>query len=446
MKHLKFTSLLMTGLIFMGMVSGTAAAEQKSPNFVVLFTDDLGYGDLSCYGHPTIRTPNLDRMAKEGMRFTQFYSAANVCTPSRAALMTGRYPIRSGMCGDKHRVLFPFSAGGIQDSETTIAEALKTKGYATACIGKWHLGHLKKYLPQQHGFDYYFGIPYSNDMKPTPVIRGNEAFEEPAVQSSLTKRYTDEALHFIKKNKDKPFFVYLPYTFPHTPLHASERFRGKSIRGLYGDVVEEIDWSVGKILHTLKKFNLADNSVVMFTSDNGPWLVRKQDGGSAGLLREGKGTTWEGGHREPCIFWGPGRVKAGVLSREIASTLDVLPTFLSMAGAELPADRVLDGRDLTPVLNGTGVIESKPFFYYRGRTLMAVRKGPWKAHLFTQEARKRTKHDPPQLYHLDNDPSEKYNIAKQHPEVIADLLKEVEKHKASIKPVKSQLDEHLPGK
>ena len=443
--------MLRTLLVFWGVVglAGYAVAQDRLPNVVVLFADDLGYGDLSCYGHPTIDTPNLDRMADEGMRFTQFYSSSPVCTPSRAALMTGRLPIRSGMCSDKRRVLFPESAGGIQDSELTLAEVMKSKGYATACVGKWHLGHLPQYLPTRHGFDSYFGIPYSNDMNPCPVLRNEEEIEAPAVQETLTPRYTAEAVKFIKANRDKPFFLYLPYTFPHTPLFASDKFRDTSMRGLYGDVVEEIDWSVGKILDTLRELKLAENTLVIFTSDNGPWLVRGAHGGSAGLLRHGKGTTWEGGMREPTVAWWPGKIKAGVVSRELACTMDILPTCAALVGAELPSDRVYDGRDIRPVLFGTGKSPHDVYFYYRGATLWAARKGPWKAHFKTQgsygQGQKQFKeHETPLLFNLDIDPSEKYDVSKDHPEAIAAIKKAVEEHKATIKPVKSQLEERIP--
>ncbi|MHC4722418.1 MAG: sulfatase family protein, partial [Planctomycetota bacterium] len=268
-----------------------AADKKKPPNIVVIFADDLGYGDLGSFGHPTISTPNLDRMAAEGMKFSQFYSAAPVCTPSRAALLTGRLPIRNGMCSDRRRVLFPNSAGGLPETEITIASALKTAGYATCCIGKWHLGHLSRFLPTRHGFDYYYGIPYSNDMKPCPLMRNEETIEVPADQTTLTRRYTEQALQFIQKNKHKPFFLYFPHTFPHIPLFASRNFKDTSLRGLYGDVVEELDWSVGKILDSLHKNHLAENTLVFFTSDNGPWLIMDLRGGSAGLLRGGKGST-----------------------------------------------------------------------------------------------------------------------------------------------------------
>ena len=429
--------------------AGTRAAEP--PSFVVLLADDLGYGDLGCYGHPTIRTPSLDRMAAEGMRFTQFYCAAPVCTPSRAALLTGRLPIRSGMCGGRG-VLFPDSTGGLPAEEVTIAEALKARGYRTACIGKWHLGHLPPYLPTRHGFDSYFGLPYSNDMDspergepPVPLIRDEVAVEQPVDLDSLSRRYTAEAVRFIRSSAGRPFFLYLAYTFPHVPLAASPRFRGRSPRGLYGDVVEELDASVGEVLEALRASGRERSTLVVFTSDNGPWLSMKGDGGSAGLLRDGKGTTWEGGMRVPGIFRWPGRVPEGVTSRAVASTLDLFPTFLALAGVDLPRDRTFDGADIGPLLSGPAAGSEgplRPFFYYEGMRLMAVRKGPWKAHLITQswiEPGPAREHAPPLLFQLDQDPSETEDVGKSHPQVIEDLLGEVARHRAGVRPVETRL-------
>jgi arylsulfatase A-like enzyme len=443
------TPLIRLIIVCTSPLAGLVQGAERLPNIVVLFADDLGYGDLACYGHPTIRTPELDRMAAEGMRFTQFYAAASVCTPSRAALLTGRLPIRSGLCADKVRVFTPLSLGGLPDHEVTLAEALKTKGYATICIGKWHLGHLPPYLPTRHGFDAYFGIPYSNDMTPTVLMRDEQVVEDPADQVTLTPRYTDEAIRFIERNRDRPFLLYLPYTFPHTPLFASERFSGKSRRGLYGDVVEEIDWSVGRILATLRDLGLGEHTLVIFTSDNGPWLTQKQDGGSAGLLRDGKRTTFEGGMRVPAIAWWPGKVKPGVTSHALASTMDIFTTSLKLAGVEAPSHRIIDGKDLAPVLLGTGPCQRELLFYYRGTRLMAVRKGPWKAHFvmqggLTRDADPVVVHDPPVLYQLEHDPAEMHDVADEHPDVIAAIRREADRHRALLKPVKSHLSARLP--
>jgi arylsulfatase A len=416
------------------------AAEQRPPNIVVLYADDIGYGDLGCYGHPTIRTPQIDRMAREGMRFTQFYSASPVCSPSRAALLTGRLPIRTGI----NRVLNPRSLGGIQADEITIGDALKKKGYATFCIGKWHLGHLPPYRPTRHGFDHYYGLLYSNDMQPLSLYRDDEEIENPVHQATLTERYTEEALRFIKAHEradSSPFFLYLAYTMPHVPLAASPRFAGRSRRGLYGDVVETIDWSVGQILALLRDRQMAGNTFVFFSSDNGPWLSRGLHGGSAGLLRQGKGSTWEGGVREPGIAWWPGKVAPAGVALDLTATMDLFPTCLKLAGAELPADRDIDGKDLLPLLLGRGKGQREVIYYYIDSDLTAIRKGPWKAHFITQIEfgnRVRDLHDPPLLFNLEQDPSEKYNMASEYAEIVADLIKEAERHRRSVKPGKPQ--------
>ncbi len=455
----------MSSFLFPTLIRTSASsASERLPNVIVIFCDDLGYGDLSIFGHPTIRTTHLDRMAQEGQKWTNFYAAASVCTPSRAGILTGRLPIRSGMCSDKRRVLFPDSAGGLPESEITIAEALKPLGYATACIGKWHLGHLLPYLPTRNGFDTYFGIPYSNDMDRTvnigreafwnpkpeyfdvPLMRDEEIIERPADQNTITKRYTEETVKFIQKNKEKPFFIYLAHNLPHVPLFTSEKFRDTSLRGLYGDVVEEIDWGVGKILDTLREEGLDENTMVVFTSDNGPWLTYDQHGGSAGLLREGKGCTYEGGMREPTVFWWPNHIPSGVVT-DMGSTLDLLPTICKIAGADVPDDREMDGMDLRPALLGKGKSPRDVMYYYRGQQLYAVRKGNYKAHFITELAymrdTKKTHHDPPVLYHLGHDPSEKYNIAKDHPDVIEEIRTLVKQHQATIKPVEDQLAKRI---
>jgi len=463
--------LLVVGLVLCGRPFPSHADEASppvtKPNFVIIFCDDLGYGDLGCFGHPTIHTPNLDRMAAEGQKWTDFYVAASVCTPSRAALMTGRLPVRTGMASSRRRVLFPDSAGGLLPEEVTIAEVLKQADYATICVGKWHLGHLPQYLPTSQGFDSYFGIPYSNDMdrvasspkgreafwKPrpeywnVPLMRNTTVVERPAHQYTLTKRYTEEVVRFIREHNSQPFFVYLAHSMPHVPLFASQRFQGRSLRRLYGDVVEEIDWSVGRILQTLRDLGIDKRTLVFFCSDNGPWLIFDQLGGSAGLLRDGKGSTWEGGMREPTIFWWPGTIRPAVV-HELGSTLDILPTFATLAGVPVPKDRTLDGVDISPALLGTGPSPRKVMFYYRGQQLYAVRKGMFKAHFITQPAYgkgRKEEHDPPLLFHLGEDPGEKFNVADKYPEVIAEIRKLVQEHQANMQMPPSQL-ERLIGK
>lgn len=443
-----------------GQIASARGAEPHQPNFIVIFADDLGYGDLGCYGSPTIRTPNLDRMAAEGLRFTDFYSAAEVCTPSRAALLTGRYPIRSGMCGNR-RVLFPDSKGGLPDEEVTLAEALRKQGYATAHIGKWHLGIHAGSRPLDQGFEQSFGLPYSNDMdgradlpkgsagSPTPptdgwkvpLLHNGKVVEQPADQTTLTQRYTAEALKFIADKKDQPFFVYIAHTFPHVPLFASPQFQGKSRAGIFGDAVEELDASVGQVLDALRREQVAQRTLVFFTSDNGPWLIMGDQGGSAGLLRDGKGSTWEGGMRVPGIAWWPGQIKPGVTS-EVASTMDLFTTALARSGAPLPKDVTIDGRDLAPLLLEGKPLAEAPYFYYRGDQLAACRIGPWKAHFFTQAGYGQPQpdqHDPPLLFHLGRDPGEKRNIAAQHADVIARIQAAVQAHQAGVIPGKPQL-------
>ncbi|MBG86702.1 MAG: arylsulfatase [Verrucomicrobiales bacterium] len=454
--------VLLVGLVLSVSVSA------KKPNFVVIFCDDLGYGDLSCFGHATIKTPNLDAMAVHGQKWTSFYVAASVCTPSRAGLMTGRLPIRNGMCSDKRSVLFPDSAGGLPQTEITIARALKQLNYATAAVGKWHLGHLPHYLPTSHGFDSYFGIPYSNDMDRVrngknhyenaetediaaynvPLLRDEKELERPCDQRDITRRYTEEAVKFIKTSQGgrKPYFLYLAHSLPHIPLFRHKDFHGHSSAGIYGDVIEEIDWSVGKVLEQVKQSD--DQTYVVFTSDNGPWLTFKTHGGSAGLLREGKGSTWEGGMREPTVMWAHPKPLAKGIVHDMGSTLDLLPTLVSLAGGKVPSDRTYDGYDLTPVLHGTGPSPRKSMFFYHGEQLFAVRHGEHKAHWFTKERylgqKQARTHNPPLLYHLGHDPSEKHNIAKDNDEIITRLAKIADEHKATVKPVENQLETRIP--
>lgn len=452
---MKCLATLLSCLIPVSLASGA-----QKPNIIIILADDLGFGDLGCYGSPTIRTPNLDRMAAEGLRFTDFYVAAEVCTPSRAALLTGRYPIRSGMCGQR-RVLFPDSKGGLPPTEVTIAEALKTAGYATAHVGKWHLGIHTGSRPLDQGFDFSFGLPYSNDMdgRPglpagasgspnpppdgwnVPLIRDNQIFERPADQTTLTRRYTEESVRFITRNRSRPFFLYFAHTFPHVPLFASPAFKGKSRAGIYGDTVEELDWSVGQVLAALRKHGLDRNTLVFFTSDNGPWLTMGDQGGSAGLLRDGKGSTWEGGMRVPGIAFMPRRIKPGV-TRELAHSMDLFPTALALARARAPASLELDGIDISPLLFEGKHLPQRPFFYYRGSELFACRLGEWKAHFKTQTGYGQAQaviHDPALLVHLGRDPSEKRNVSSAHPDVIARIADAVKVHKVNTVPGAPQL-------
>ncbi|MFO7845105.1 MAG: sulfatase [Balneolaceae bacterium] len=471
---MKKLATVLTALIGLCSYSTSLAqhSDQTKPNIVVIFTDDQGYGDLSSYGAPNIRTPHLDKMASEGQKWTHFYAAASVCTPSRAGLLTGRYPVRSGMASDVHRVLFPDSKGGLPEAEITIAEQVKKAGYQTAMIGKWHLGHHEQYLPTNHGFDYYYGIPYSNDMDQTeenpqrgnyingyfefaddhipidyynvPLMRNTEIIERPADQNTITRRYTQESISFIEENRDEPFFLLLAHSLPHIPLFVSDEFTGHSDGGLFGDVIEEIDHGVGEIVEKLKELEIAEQTLVVFTSDNGPWLVFKTHGGSAGLLRAGKGMTWEGGMRVPAVFWWPGTISPGIVT-EIGSSLDIFTTVSYLAGVSLPDNRIIDGVNLSPVLMGEGESPRKEMLFYRGATVYAARKGDFKAHYITEgaygEFGERIVHEPPLLFNLSEDPAERYDVADEHPEVLAEIWEMVERHKQNLAEVKDQLAE-----
>jgi arylsulfatase A-like enzyme len=454
--------------VLLGIVAGgtmgprLGAQPRRPPNFIIILADDQGYGDLGSYGHPTIRTPNLDRMAAEGQRWTSFY-AAPVCTPSRAQLMTGRLAVRTGLAGG---VLFPDSTGGLQPAEMTIAEVLKARGYATAAVGKWHLGVLPEYLPMKQGFDSYFGIPYSNDMDQTggtlsaderfrrymdakieyfnvPLMRNATIVERPAEQTTITKRYTDEGIQFIKAHRNQPFFLYLAHNLPHMPLFRSKEFEQHSQRGLYGDAVEEIDSNVGRILATLRELKLESTTLVLYTSDNGPWAPYLEQGGSAGLLRGAKASTWEGGMRVPAIFWWPGTIKSSV-SMGLGSELDILQTFASLAGAQVPTDRVLDGYDLSPTLKGNGPSPRHALFYYASTgagVLSAVRRDSFKAHFVVPAADGAAAATPvsPQLYNLDEDPSEKFDLAAKRPDVVTELRALADDHAKTVVTVKNQI-------
>lgn len=439
-----FIILQLTGLIF-----------SKTPNFIVIFTDDQGYEDIGCFGSPKIKTPHLDKLAAEGRKFTSFYSANSVCSPSRAALMTGCYPTRVSVPG----VLFPRHKEGLNPDEITIAEVLKTKGYATSCIGKWHIGHKPKFLPTRQGFDSYYGIPYSNDMtidpeaklaadinlregftldrikneKPkknlVPLMRNEEVIEYPCDQTTLTKRYTEEAVKFIEKNEDKPFFLYLPHTMPHIPLFASKKFKGKSDRGPYGDTIEEIDWSVGEIMKALRKNNLDENTLVIYTSDNGPWKLKEGRGGSAHPLRGYKFQTYEGGMRVPCIMSWKGKIPSGTVCDEIGATIDLLPTFANLAGAKIPDDRIIDGKNIWPIISGEKGARSphEIYYYYKGNRLESARQGKWKVR------RSGKKSQTVELYDLDNDITESKNLSQKNPELIQTILKKMDKFDKDLK-------------
>src|SRR5262245_27272502 len=398
-------------------------AEEPKPNFVVIFIDDLGYADIGPFGATKQKTPNLDRMAAEGMRLTSFY-AAPCCSVSRAQLLTGCYGARVSVPG----VYFPASAQGLNPKEVTIAERLKEHGYATQCVGKWHLGDQPEFLPTKQGFDHYFGIPYSNDMqrksketgeRVVPLVRDDKVAEllTDEQQSKIVERGTPQAVGFIRTNKDKPLFLYLPHTAVHTPIHAGEKFRGQSGNGRFGDWVEEVDWSVGRVLDTLRELKLSERTLVIFTSDNGPWLIKGADGGSAKPLRAGKGSTWEGGVRVPTIAWWPGKIAAKSAIDAVAGTIDVLPTLVAAAGGTVPAEPVIDGRDLSPVLFGKSKeSQREAHYYFAGYNLQAVRQGPWKLAIAPQrDAADQTTAEAsrtnPRLYNLDKDIGETTNVA-----------------------------------
>ena len=462
-----------------------ASAVEGKPNIVLIFIDDMGYADIGPFGNKDVRTPHLDKFAAEGRKFTSFY-ATPVCSMSRASLLTGCYNVRVSIPG----VLFPKSNIGLHSNEITLAEIVKQKGYATIAIGKWHLGHHQEFLPTTQGFDSYFGIPYSNDMTIDPVnarlakdcvfrdgmteakardgairhtvplMRGTEVVEYPADQDTLTKRYTEEAVKFIREHKDGPFFVYLPHTMIHFPLAASDAFKGKSKLGLLGDAIEEIDWSVGQIMATLKELKLDDNTLVIFTSDNGP------AGRAAPPYRGSKGTTWEGGVREPCIMRWPGKIPAGTTCEQFAGNIDMLPTFAKITGVELPKDRVIDGRDITPLM-----FEAKPgpardtHLYFAGNgSLSAIRQGQWKLFLTkgqgggkgaqatkdtAKEKKKANKAAGAEaeasdfaLYDLATDVGETKDVSAEHPEVVAKLRAEATQRDAEIREHKRPAGEH----
>lgn len=430
-------------------------AQPEKPNFIIIFADDLGYGDLECYGHPQFKTPNLNRMAAEGARLTQFNVPVPYCAPSRATLLTGRYPWRHGVWFNPAPDGKQFRSGvGIADSEVLLSELLKENGYATLCVGKWHLGHDPQFYPTRHGFDDYLGILYSNDMRPVNLIKGEKVIEYPVIQANLTKRYTQRAVEFIRENQQKPFFLYLPHAMPHKPLAASEDFYKKSGAGLYGDVIAELDWSVGEIFKTLKDLKLDENTFVIFASDNGPWF-----GGNTAGLSGMKSTSWEGGLRVPMIARWPGKIPPRQVIETVCGSIDVFPTILNQAGIKVPADRVIDGKDLFPVLTKQAPTQHQALFSMKGNSLFTVRSGPWKLHikpsprqLLANQGKdwidprgpdgvtiiapyeQAMPDQPPglltgdkpvsmMLFNLEEDPAEQHNVAQAHPEVVSRLQK-----------------------
>lgn len=416
------------------LLGSLAVAADPKPNVVIIFIDDLGYGDIGPFGATKQKTPSLDRMQREGMKLTSFY-AAPVCSVSRAQLLTGCYGPRISVPG----VYSPGNPNGLNPEEQTIAERLKEQGYATMCVGKWHVGDQPEFLPTNQGFDHYFGIPYSNDMQRTatetgtrvvPLLRDNKVAEllTDEEQSRIVERYTDEAVRFIRESKDEPFLLYFPHTAVHTPIWPGEAFRGKSSNGRFGDWVEEVDWSVGRVLDTLRELKLDENTLVVFTSDNGPWLAKGSDGGSALPLRGGKGSTWEGGVRVPTLAWWPGKIAPGSVCDTVAGTIDLLPTAVSLAGGTVPNEPVIDGRDISPLLLGkTQQAAREAHYYFAGFNLQAVRQGPWKLAIAPQPETMGKGVAPdasgkaPRLYHLDQEINEQTNVAQQHPEVVAKL-------------------------
>ena len=446
MKFQWLASLLLMATIHVS--CGTTEPEEAGPpNIVMLFADDMGYGDLSSYGHPTIRTPHLDRLAREGIRLTSFYVAGAACSPSRAAQLTGRYPLRTGMPG----VIGPDSERGMKLSEVTIADALKGQGYQTMAIGKWHVGHARpEFQPTARGFDHYYGLLYSHDMilpwvetdLPLELYRDTEPVESPADTFTITRRYTEEAVRFIQ-GTTQPFFLYLAYNMPHLPVRTSEEFLGKSRASLYGDVIETIDWSSGQIMDALQAKGVDRNTIVAFSSDNGPWTnmpprmlhggVEYWHSGSQSLLRGAKGTSYEGGMRVPGIVRWPARIPAHQTSADMASSIDLYTTFLEVAGAEVPSDRPVDGMNILSFLEGKTTSPREEFFYFIGMTLEAVRVGEWKLRMSTwardfvrghaPEGGSTSEDEPvvPELFNLERDPAEKWNVADENPELVESL-------------------------
>jgi arylsulfatase len=452
----------LNAIVLLLLLTTQLRAAERPPNIVLILADDLGYHDLGCYGAPQIKTPRIDSLAADGIRFTDFYAAAPMCTPSRAALMTGCYAkrvsmgeaiIAPGQKARSARVLYPDSPYGLNPSEITIPETLKPRGYVTGMVGKWHLGDAKEFLPTRQGFDSYFGIPYSNDMEPLHYLRGEEV-EGPADQATITQRYTEEAIAFITKNKDKPFFLYLAHNAPHVPLFAHPKFKGKSAGGLYGDLVEALDDSTGQILDLLAELKLADNTLVIFFSDNGPWYLQGENGGSAAPLRAAKGTTYEGGMRVPCVMRWPGKIPAGSVCKELATAMDFLPTLAAIASAKTPTDRIIDGKDIRDLMFAKPNAKSPhdAFYYYNGNRLAAVRSGNWKYKVKTtlQEETEYGKYEdpqsaiPPKLYNLALDLGEQKSVLNDHKEIVERMTRLIDAAREDMGDARTNTDgEHV---
>ncbi len=421
-KHTIAISLILIGFTFFA--NNASQAQSRQPNFIVVMADDLGYGDLGIYGSRLIKTPNLDKLALNGARLDSFYSSANVCTAARGGLLTGRYPIRLDLVSDVAR---PTNEVHLAAEEITIAEALKPLGYRSALFGKWHLGSRLEWSPTDSGFDEFYGVLHSNDMTPLELYRDEQMIEDPVDQTTLTERYTAEALRFIEENQDNPFFLYIPHSFPHVPLFVSPRFDGRSDAGLYGDVVETIDWSMGAIVEKLDELNLTDNTLIVFTSDNGPWFE-----GSSGIYRNRKGSSWEGGQRVPFIASWPGTIPAGVVSDEPAMNIDIFPTLINLAGGNLPSDRSIDGKDILPLLTGNGGSPHDALFLFNNDRIVGVRSGRWK---LVVETRYRAAHNSLEhstyygpnglLFDLQTDPSETYSYTREYPEIVQQLREQL---------------------
>ena len=434
----KIACLLLIPLWFM-QITPAMADTSTPPNIIIVLTDDLGYGDLSVNGNTQIETPHIDQMAREGIQFSNFFASANVCTPSRAGLLTGRYPIRTGLA---HKAISSEHTHGLPQSELTLAELLKDRGYATAIIGKWHLGHTQEHWPTNHGFDYYWGLPFSNDMTPLALYQGADKIEEPVDQTTLTERYTEQTIQFIEQNKDIPFFIYLPHTFPHIPLHVSEKFEGQSEAGLYGDVVETLDWSMGEIFTALESLNLDDNTLVIFTSDNGAWFE-----GSGEASRGAKGSTWDGGYRVPFIARWPQTIEPNQATDAIAMNIDLLPTIMEILAEDEQTPAQLDGKSLLALFQGGETSPHDHLLFFADEDIAAIRTQKWKLMVrdyfrgnfiaFDRiEDNMGFAYTP--LFDMTQDHPERYSSARENPEILKQLMSVLKQRREEFDPLRTQ--------